>query len=351
VLGIAVAPGLAHELTADLLADLERDLGKRYGSVGWKTELTVDRLVPPSAPTTEVLEAARRTLLEARWDLGLVITDLPLRVGRRALTAQVSRTHRVAIVSLPALGALNLRGKLRRTLIGLVGELLGSRELDGASRRGRRREQGVLRELTSTAAAEDATAMRLLYVPTVAYGNFRLLIGMVRSNRPWRLAIRLYAALVAAFAVAAYGLVSFDVWRISTAMSTWRLVVTGLASISVTAAAIVAVHGLWERAPDRRVRGQVVLFNLATALTVIGGIMSLYAVLFVALLLVSALMIAPSLLTTQLHEAIGATTYCTHAWFLASIATVGGALGAVLESEDAVREAAYASSRVPEIES
>jgi hypothetical protein len=168
---------------------------------------------------------------------------------------------------------------------------------------------------------------------------------MVRSNRPWRLAMRLYAALVAAFAVAAYGLVNFDVWRISTAMSAWRLALTALASIAVTVAAIVAVHGLWERAPDHRVRDQVVLFNLATTATVAGGIVSLYLVLFVALLLVSALIVAPGLLTTELRgEEVGVMTYCTHAWFMASIATLGGALGAVLESDVAVREAAYASS-------
>jgi hypothetical protein len=168
---------------------------------------------------------------------------------------------------------------------------------------------------------------------------------MVRSNRPWRLAMRLYAALVAAFAVAAYGLISFDVWRISAAMSTWRLALTGFTAIAVTVTALIVVHGLWERAPDSRVRDQAILFNLATAATITGGIVALYAVFFIALLAVSALIAVPSLLAAELHEAVGATTYCRHAWFMASIATLGGALGTVLESDDAVREAAYASSR------
>ncbi|MGZ6701285.1 MAG: hypothetical protein ACXVE0_17120 [Gaiellaceae bacterium] len=346
VLGIAVAPGLAHELTADLIADLQRALNERFGSVEWKTELTVDRLVSPSAPTTEILDAARRSLLEARWDLGIVITDLPLRVGRRPMTTQVSTTHRIAIVSLPAFGALNLRGKLRRTLIQLVDELLGGRSGDTApgTARGRRREHGVLRELT-TRAAERPGGIALLYVPAVVYGNFRLLIGMVHSNRPWRLAMSLYAALAAALAVGAYGLINFDVWRISIAMSPWRLTPTVVASIAITVVAIIAVHGLWERAPDQRVRDQVALFNLATAATVASGILSLYAVLFVTFLTSSAIITGPSLLASQLHRHVAAVTYCTHALFVASLATFAGALGASLESDEAVRAAAYASSR------
>jgi hypothetical protein len=144
VLGVVVAPGLAHDLTADLVADLQQALNERFGSVGWEPELTVDRLVPPSAAPGAILEAARQKLLESRWDLGIVVTDLPLHVGTRPISRQVSRTHSVAVVSLPALGAINLRHRLLQTLIDLVAELIGApREQNDAGRRGTRQARAT----------------------------------------------------------------------------------------------------------------------------------------------------------------------------------------------------------------
>jgi hypothetical protein len=110
VLGFVVAPGLAHDVTSRVADELVEDLRERHGAIDWRTELLVDPLVVPPAPTTEILDAARRRLLlDSDWDLGVVVTDLPLRIGRRPVSRHVSPTHGVAVVSLPALGAINLR--------------------------------------------------------------------------------------------------------------------------------------------------------------------------------------------------------------------------------------------------
>jgi hypothetical protein len=96
---VIVAPGLALDVTAKVASELADDLRALDSGVEWKTELAVDRLVAPPADTTEILDAARRRLLDENWDLGIVVTDLPLRVGRRPVSRQVSPTHGIAVVS------------------------------------------------------------------------------------------------------------------------------------------------------------------------------------------------------------------------------------------------------------
>jgi hypothetical protein len=210
-------------------------------------------------------------LLESDWDLAVVVTDLPLKIGRRPLFAHTSPTHGVAIVSLPALGVFHVANRLQRVLLRLVGELIGApdddRSDDPLSRLPRRIEQGALREL-----AADTPERGFLFVPAVLTDHVRLLVGMVRANRPWRLVARLHRALVAALAVGALGLLDANVWLIASELDLWRLAATGLTAIVLTIGVAIVVHGLWERAPNPRVREQVVLFNFATTATLTLGI-------------------------------------------------------------------------------
>ena len=59
-------------------------------------------------------------------------------------------------------------------------------------------------------------------------------------------------------------------------------------------------------------------------------------------------MITAPVLADALGRDTSARDYVTLAWFAASFATVAGALGTVLESDTAVREAAYAGSASPD---
>jgi hypothetical protein len=333
-LGVIVAPRLERDVPEELAEQLAEDLARRHPSVDWRTEFVVDRLVEPPARVTDIFEDARRHLLGSRWHLAVVVTDLPLRDDGRLVSRRASPTHGVAVVSLPALGPLHVRPRLRRALAELVDELLGRVD---------RQADDVLRELTAK-NRERVVILRPLFVTAVLFSHLRLLLGMVRANRPWRLVGRLYAALVAALAVGAYGVVTSDIWRLSVALQWWRLTVTSAVSIAITIATVIVVPGLWERTSDPRVRGQVVLFNLATATTVTLGIVSLYAVLFLLILAGAGLVTAPETFAHAVGRDVGFADYATLAWFVASLATIGGALGSALESEDAVRAAAYASS-------
>ena len=67
-LGVLVAPGLPEAVSTRIADDLAEDLREAHGAFGWRTEFVVDRLVVPPAETPQLVEAARRALLERGWD-------------------------------------------------------------------------------------------------------------------------------------------------------------------------------------------------------------------------------------------------------------------------------------------
>jgi hypothetical protein len=99
---------------------------------------------------------------------------------------------------------------------------------------------------------------------------------------------------------------------------------------------------LWERPPRTgSAREQVIMFNLVTLATVVIGVLALYGALL-AINLVGAFLLVPrqSLADALGHKA-SVASMAELAWLATSVATVGGALGAGLETDEAVREAAY----------
>lgn len=345
-LGIVAAPGLAEELAGELAEDLPALLGERVSSaVAWDVAVAVDpRAGEPGASGVDVIDAARERMLREGWSLAVCLTDLPLRIGGRPVVADASATHAVGLVCLPALGALHLRRRAGEAVVGLMTGLMGERMGESADGDGRRRR--VTRRLVELAApvhrvepADDE--VDVLYVAAVVRGNVRLLAGMVRANRPWRLIVGLSRALAAAVGAAVFALIQSDTWTIATSQGWVRLAALTIVSIVGTVVTLIVAHELWERPSDPRVREQVVLFNAATALTVGLGVVCLYVGLFVLALAGASLLLTSGLLSSALGRHAGLGDYVELAWFVSSLATVGGALGAGLESDDAVRQAAY----------
>jgi hypothetical protein len=164
---------------------------------------------------------------------------------------------------------------------------------------------------------------------------------MVRANHPWRLVTSLSRALVGAAGVGLFGIVSSDVWRISGHIGVAKLAVVCLATVATSVASLIIVHGLWERAADRRLREQAMLFNAVTSITVAIGIVVLYVAVTVLSLAAAWLLVDPSLLTSQIGHRSAFPDYLRLALLAGALATVGGALGSALESDVAVRDAAY----------
>ncbi len=71
------------------------------------------------------------------------------------------------------------------------------------------------------------------------------------------------------------------------------------------------------------------------------GVLSLYVALLVLNFLASEVFIVDTVLADSLQHPVGLRHHALLAWVTTSAAVVGGALGSGLESDEAVRRAAY----------
>jgi hypothetical protein len=345
VLGLLAAPGRPTEVAGALADDLPGLLADRVSdTVSWRVPVRTDPAVADISRGVEAIDFARARLLRDGWDMAVCVTDAPLRIGTRPVVADASATHGVALISLPALGAVQTRRRARDAVIRLVDGLVGeSLEL---GERGPRRRARVSRRIASLAAPMRAVEppeddVDLRFVAAVVRGNVRLLAGMVRANRPWRLIVRLSRALAAAAAAVVFALVTTDLWVLADALNWLRLLVLNVLSIGATVVWLIFSHRLWESRQGRGSRQQTVLFNAATTLTLLLGAVWLYVALFAITFGAAGVLVDAGVLGKALGHDADVGDYAVLAWMASSIATIAGGLGAGLESDEAVREAAY----------
>jgi uncharacterized membrane protein len=330
-LGLEAEPPL-RDVARRIADDLGERLRARFPDIEWTVEVLDGELKDPQARIAELIKVARETMLERGIDLAVCLTELPLRADGRPLTAQASAADGVALISVPALGPVDVDGRLVATAVDAVAALVGHR--DAAAR---------LEELASPLGhvhVQDDGTIR--FTGAVMMGNLRLLLGMVRANRPWRLAAKLSRVLVAALGTATYVLASAGFWTLAHHMSWERLLALSVGAVALTSTALIAAHDLWERSHRPQTRERVVLFNAVTVLTVVIGVLSLYGALGAFCVAGAFSLLPEGAIRAQIGADTDAVEYLKLAWLGASMATLAGALGSLMSSDLAVRDAAYA---------
>ncbi|MDX6328085.1 MAG: hypothetical protein QOI83_468 [Streptomycetaceae bacterium] len=122
--------------------------------------------------------------------------------------------------------------------------------------RARIRELEELSSPLGRAYSPDRDTAR--FVTAAGQGNLRLLVGMLRANRPWRLIVGLSRALVGALGASAFGLTSPGLWQIADGMGGIpRMLALALGSLAAISGTLVVAHGLWERSPSPEARERV----------------------------------------------------------------------------------------------
>lgn len=334
--GLLTDPGVPTDLAAALVPDLPGVLAAQVDDATKWVVSTETREIPLNDMGRVPLESlAQEHRKRQEWDVMIVVTDLPRRVGTRPVATVLIARARSGMVSLPGLGAVGVHRRARQALVHLVRALTG-RELgsDGG------RPPGIPRfsPLRYMSAEEDADVHLAL---VGLRGRLRLLAGMVRDNRPWRLVPHLSSATAAAVATSAYAIVTTSFWSMAASLSPLRLLLISLVAILAMATWLITYNRLWDRADDRDARAKAVLYNAATAITIVFGVSCMYVLLYLAGLLAALALIDPGYFSSQLQRPSSFGAYLKLVWLASSVGIVAGALGSSLESEEAVRDATY----------
>jgi hypothetical protein len=161
---------------------------------------------------------------------------------------------------------------------------------------------------------------------------------MVFANRPWRLVRDLSKVLVATLASAGFFIINANAWGIADQLAVPILLLIALLAVSGLGIWLVVAHSLWEQPSQSRDRALTQRANAATALTLLVGLLFNYLVLYPVVLATMALVVPDHFMTTNLGHPAGVGDYAAAAWFAASMATVVGAIGSGLESDEEVHE-------------
>ena len=282
---------------------------------GWDIEL-VDE--PFTVECEDVDTAMSRLKAHARdhdWDVVVGITELPLQDDDgRYLLVETDASQRAAVLSLPALAGIRMHRRSRRALNQLIAGMMDD-----------------------SADHQRRVSLRR------GSGHWRLLFGMVLANRPWLLVPGLKSALVAAITTGAIATINSTVWLLADSLSWWRLAVATVASTALVVGWLVIDGQLWDRPDDdsAEARERSRLYNASTLLTLSAGAAICYVMLYLLNLVWALFVLDPSVMGGYLQRSFDHGDLFRLAWFVASAATVGGALGSGLESDEAIRAAAY----------
>jgi len=346
VVGLLADPDTPAEVAAKLVDDLPDELAAHVDrKITWDVRTMTHPVTASAQDPEEVLGAVAEKTSHTDWDIGIYITDLPMQHGERPILVDLDHDRRVAGLSLPGFGPFLQHHEVRQAIIRLVADLTGTADagLEHGQHHPSRLGRATARALqpVHVVQAGDGQHTRR-WVTTAWRGRARLLAGMVRTNQPWRLVVGMRTALAAVLGSSAYlTLTNTTIWLLGTRLGAGKLALTLLVPVALMVAWIIGAHHLWERARDPGEREETILYNASTVITLSIGVLVMAVAVFVLTLLWSLFFLEPSVLGSSLGRVPTLGDHLALAWFATGLGTVAGALGSGLDSEDAVRRAAY----------
>ncbi|OLF16044.1 hypothetical protein [Actinophytocola xanthii] len=341
--GLVADEGLPEQVIKTIAAELPGTFTSQVsGQTQWRVEHEVNQLPLDEDGDIPMRMLSQQHRQDRGWDLLVLVTDLPRRAGTNPVATSVDVDNGVAMISLPALGAVLVRRRTRALLVRVMRQLVSRRLGIDGDHDGEGAAAWLREALAPTQRLPDDRDSAATHVALVGLrGRLRLLAGMVRDNRPWRLVPHLAGATAAAAGTAAYGIITSSFWNLADALPPLRLAAITVVTILVMTVWLTVYNHLWDRPSEAGERRKALLYNVSTATTLAIGVACMYAILFVLALLAAAVLVDSGYFAQTLGHPVGVGSYLNLVWLCSSVGIVAGALGSSLEDEETVRNATY----------
>ncbi|GAA4106334.1 hypothetical protein GCM10022249_02010 [Enteractinococcus coprophilus] len=321
-------PGLAEDIAQRVSEDLAMRL-RNETDEEWEVENVQEEL--PLGPDGNVAlgDFAPKILERHGWDYVFYLTDLPAFHDKQPILCRTVAHSRGALIVLPALGAIRLPTQVLELVLTLLSTLSGTTEgID---------PQAVGRDIQRQGMVQLLPGNSQLVLLRGPLSRCRMLAGMLRGNRPFRLPGAMSGFITAGAASGAFGVFYSSIWDLADAHHPIRLLLIGILSVALLTMWLIYRNGLWtsRKAPETP------LDNIATVITVGVGVLVTYLILCIGLFALAIVIVDANYLASQLEHTAGLESYFRLSWLAASLGTLAGALGANFDSDDAIRQATY----------
>ncbi|MFD7705392.1 hypothetical protein [Streptomyces caelestis] len=253
VVALLADPDAPTEIAQHLAGVLPARLA---GKSGHGRRFDIEVVSEPFTAGTEDLSTLTRRIVDRgraeSWDIVVALTDLPLHSHGRKLVVDLSHEHGLALLSLPSLGGLRFERRALRAVEEAVLSLASPRAA-GAEEPSQGQSLGRFASRLAPihpGRIDEEETVDLRYVVSGPRGYLRVLGGMVRANRPWRLVPGLSKALAAALATGAIATVNSTLWSLAASLDTPRLVIATVGSIALMIGWLIVDAHLWHRTAE-----------------------------------------------------------------------------------------------------
>ncbi|RKD76337.1 hypothetical protein ATL39_0553 [Sinobaca qinghaiensis] len=367
-IGLIASPEMASSIAQAIEPDFPFFLELYVeDNVSWKVEVVTDAFAGSAEKASDIMKEAEAVKEAHGWDYAVCLTDLPFFREGNFLVAEVNGKRKISQLSIPALGAVPMKKRVREASLQLISEMyhgsskeVRDREQEKMDRIQRRNEQHIPKKnardlvrkgwfermapIDRAQPKESSSESDVRFMARAKWNGYvRLITGMIQANNPWTIFSAFKNVIALAFASGAYAMIFPTLWQLGEAYDWQRSLLLMAASFTALTSWIIISHGLWERRSKTESATMVKLHNTTTILTLSMGVLGYYVVLFCLFFFAVFLFIPVSLLesSTGLDREVGFAYYLSLTWLVTSLATCIGALGAGLEDEEAVLNGTY----------